>query len=194
LDKLTDKQEKFVLGLIEGKSQREAYKAAYNTSKMKDKTIDERASRLFNECKVNARYNELHDRLVNEAADEAIVTGKEVLKEIKSIAFDDIGNYLSFRTEKTFIEYGDNGEPVLGYDTVVDIKDSKTINTKNIAEVSRGRDGQFKFKLYSRDTALYKLAEILGLSKEIESGKTGTAGEIEIIINRNMRDNAENEN
>ena len=37
---LTPKQEKFVQGIVSGKlSQREAYKQAYNTSRMKDKSI-----------------------------------------------------------------------------------------------------------------------------------------------------------
>ena len=46
-EKLTNKQEAFVLALIEGKSQREAYRSAYKADRMKDKTVDEKASRLF---------------------------------------------------------------------------------------------------------------------------------------------------
>ena len=40
---LTPKQEMFVQALIAGKSQREAYKEAYNATNMKDETIDVRA-------------------------------------------------------------------------------------------------------------------------------------------------------
>lgn len=58
---LTLKQEKFVQGLLDGLSQREAYKQAYNCGKISDKSIDELASRLFNNVKVRSRYNRLLD-------------------------------------------------------------------------------------------------------------------------------------
>lgn len=59
MSKLTQKQEKFVQALISGKSQREAYKEAYNAANMKDSTVDSNACRLLNNSKVAARYNEL---------------------------------------------------------------------------------------------------------------------------------------
>lgn len=147
---LTDKQEKFVQELIKGKSQREAYKLSYNASKMNDNTIDRKASELFCSGVVTARYNELHDRLVKEAEDETIITAKEILTELKHIAFDDIRNYLSF--------YGNSEDGI-----IVDLKDSDTIDTRNISEVSIGKDGQFKFKLYQKDNALVQLGRHLGL-------------------------------
>ena len=67
----------------------------------------------------------------------------------------------------------------------MDIKDSSTIDTKNISEVSVGKDGQFKFKMYCRDTALYKLAEILGLSEQKEE-----QGGITIVNNIPRPDNS----
>lgn len=59
MSKLTQKQEKFVQALISGKSQREAYKEAYNAANMKDSTVDSNACRLLNNSKVAARYEEL---------------------------------------------------------------------------------------------------------------------------------------
>ena len=58
---LTTKQEIFVQRLIEGYSQREAYKFAYNCEKMKDESIDIEASKLFNNPKISLRYQELLD-------------------------------------------------------------------------------------------------------------------------------------
>ena len=49
---LTEKQKEFARGLFDGMSQREAYKAAYDCSKKKDKTVDELASRLSRNVKV----------------------------------------------------------------------------------------------------------------------------------------------
>ena len=60
---LTAKQEKFVNCIIEGMSQADAYRSAYNTSRMTDKTIHESASRLVNDSKVSARLQELREQL-----------------------------------------------------------------------------------------------------------------------------------
>jgi phage terminase small subunit len=86
----------------------------------------------------------------------------EILREIESIAQDDISNYLEFRTEKTVAGYED-GEPIFDYRPIVALKDSRNINTKNISEVSLGANGTFKFKLYSREAALTRLAELQGV-------------------------------
>lgn len=61
---LTAKQEKFVQGIIEGKSQAEAYRSAYSTKNMTDKTIWEAASRLMQDCKVSARVTELRNQMM----------------------------------------------------------------------------------------------------------------------------------
>ena len=85
-NKLTDKQEAFVQALlILGTSQREAYKIGYPNTKMKDKTIDECASRMFKKHKVNARYNELHDKIVAMAEKKAIFTVEGVLNDLKEL-------------------------------------------------------------------------------------------------------------
>lgn len=158
---LVDKQEKFVQELIKGKSQREAYRTAYPSCKASDKTVDEMASKLFNSHKVYTRFEELHNKVVARAEEQAVMSAVEVLKEIESIAKDDIKNYLDFRTEKVLVGHED-GEPIFDYRTIVDLKDSRDINTKNVSEVSIGANGTFKFKMYSRDSALYKLAELQG--------------------------------
>lgn len=163
---LTLKQEKFVQELIKGKSQREAYKAAYNAKNMLDTTIDRKACELLKNGKVSARYNELRDKLIKRAEDKAIITAEEIIKEIKSIAKDDISNYLSFKTVKTVVEHDEEtGEPIIDYAPIVNVKDSDTIDTKNISEISISANGTFKFKLYERDKALFKLAEIFGLNE-----------------------------
>ena len=59
MSKLTQKQEKFVQALISGKSQREAYKEAYNAANMKDATVDKRACELLKNGKVAGRYEAL---------------------------------------------------------------------------------------------------------------------------------------
>lgn len=78
---LTIKQEKFVQNLIKGMSQREAYKNSYNASKMKDEVIDTKASLLFKEDKIRKRYEELTEKL----EDEAIMSAKERMKWLSKV-------------------------------------------------------------------------------------------------------------
>ena len=60
---LTTKQEIFVQRLIEGYSQREAYKFAYNCEKMKNSTIDNNAYKLMQNNEISTRYEELKNEL-----------------------------------------------------------------------------------------------------------------------------------
>lgn len=165
--KLTQKQEKFVQELIKGKSQREAYRTAYPSSlKWKDNVVDVKASELLKNGKVMVRHNELKNKVIRRAEEKAIITAEDIIKEIASIAKDDISNYLEFKTVQTVVDHDkETGEPIIDYRTIVDMKDSKDIDTKNISEISIGPNGTFKFKTYCRDAALYKLAEIFGLNE-----------------------------
>ena len=75
---LTSKQEKFVQELVAGKSQRHAFYVSYNATKMKDKTIDERASVLFKNDKIKTRYNEL----LEEHKNKALYTREEAVNDL----------------------------------------------------------------------------------------------------------------
>ena len=92
---LNIKQEKFIQNIVNGMSQRQAYKDAYN-AKYSEKSIDEKASTLFNSEKVQERYKELLKKL----EDESIMSAKErrqwltkVIKgDIKHTSYDGNGN------------------------------------------------------------------------------------------------------
>ncbi len=65
---LTGKQEKFILNVISGMSQRQAYRDAYPSSlKWKDKNVDGQASALMAKPEVLTRYRELIERQENKA-------------------------------------------------------------------------------------------------------------------------------
>lgn len=84
MSELTTKQERFIQNIVSGMSQRQAYKEAYNAENMEDKTIDEEACRLFNDCKISARYQELIDKL----EDETIMTAMEKRRMLKEMAIN----------------------------------------------------------------------------------------------------------
>lgn len=88
--KLTPKQENFVLGLIEGKSQRKAYiDAGYSTKGKSDNYIDSRAFELSKNSAVLDRYEELRQ----EVAEQSKWTRQKAFEEyewLKNVAKNDI--------------------------------------------------------------------------------------------------------
>jgi phage terminase small subunit len=164
---LTAKQERFIAEyLIDCNASAAILRAGY-----KSKNPDVDGYKLL----VTPSIQKEVQRAMDERAKRLNIKADDVLAEIASIANDDISNYLDFRTEKVFVGYDAEGKPVSDYKTIADLKDSKTINTKNISEISIGKDGQFKFKLYCRDEALVNLGKHLKLfTEKIEhSGETG---------------------
>ena len=79
---LTVKQEKYVQALFAGKSQREAYKTAFDCARMTDKSVGENASRLANNVKIVSRLQELNGKV--EA--KAIWTKEQSLVYLRNIA------------------------------------------------------------------------------------------------------------
>lgn len=60
---LTPKQEKFIQGIVNGLTNRDAYKEAYDTENMSDAAIDVEASRLLRNPNVALRHKEIMDAL-----------------------------------------------------------------------------------------------------------------------------------
>lgn len=93
--KLTGKQELFVNGLVEGKSQRQAYiDAGYSTDGKTDNYIDTKAHELFKNGAVKGRYNELQAQL----KDKALWTREESINDLK---------WIKEQSRKTIEEYGE---------------------------------------------------------------------------------------
>ena len=82
---LTQRQELFCREIVEGSNQSEAFRVTHDTSKMKDKTVNEKASRLMKHGKVLARIEEL--RAVGKETVEYGHT--QWLQEIQRVAFFD---------------------------------------------------------------------------------------------------------
>ena len=78
MKKLTTKQEKFVLSIVEGMNKTEAYKAVYDTSKMKPNTINKKAYDLFNKPNIQARYEEL----MQEVKESSIWTLEKAVEDL----------------------------------------------------------------------------------------------------------------
>jgi predicted transcriptional regulator len=75
---LTIKEEIFVQRRIEGYSQTEAYRFAYDCENMKDKTVTEKASKLMAKDNIRARYEEL----LEEHKQKALYTREKAINDL----------------------------------------------------------------------------------------------------------------
>lgn len=132
---LTPKQEKFVQNLVNGMSQRQAYRDAFpNSKKWKDNVVDSKASTLFNSGKILERYNEL----IEKAQDDAIMSAKERMIWLSNVVSGKV-------TQKS---WGANGQE---YDNEAYISDKlKAIDTLN------KMTGEYTTKVEGTITALQK--------------------------------------
>lgn len=78
---LTKKQEDFVQGILNGMSQREAYRNAYSAEKMSENAIDREASLLLKNPKVAQRFSELR----KEMAKPTIMTAQQRLEFLTNV-------------------------------------------------------------------------------------------------------------
>ena len=126
--RLTSKQEKFVIALVEGKSQRNAYKVAYNAENMKNKTIDKRASELFNKSNIQKVYNQL----IKER-------NQSIIKNVSNINPDLLKKIEKYKKEnETIIEFIENAVLKSLPKEILSEKELKEINRrKNINSSTR---------------------------------------------------------
>lgn len=94
-----------------------------------------------------------------------------VLEQYIKIASADIKDFLSFRTELSIVTYTDEGQPVIDYRPVIEMKDSDQVDGSLISQVSISPKGVFTFKLYDKLKALDKLADHVGIGGAIAREK-----------------------
>ena len=129
---LTIKEEIFVQRRIEGYSQTEAYRFAYNCENMKDKTVTEKASKLMAKDNVRARYEELKNEL-KEKAFYTVEKANNDLEWLKLQAKEDI----EYRGLKQA-----NANAYLGA-----VKEQINLNGITIKEAKEEIDNTFKIEL-----------------------------------------------
>lgn len=147
---LTPAQEKFVERLIFGDSQREAYKNAFNCRKFKDKTIDEKASRLFHTDKIQARYKDLQKKVLAAAEKDAIMSGKEILQRLTEIGRSSLADVIEVKTCKD--------EILINAKTDMDLK--------NVKEIYLDKNGNLRVKMHDPIKAIGKLADLQSVKEQ----------------------------
>lgn len=129
---LTIKEEIFVQRRIEGYSQTEAYRFAYNCENMKDKTVIEKASKLMSKDNVRARYEEL----LNELKEKSFYTVKKA------------NNHLDWIIEKAKEDIENRGLKQANINAYLGaVKEKINLNGITIKETKKEIDNTFKIEL-----------------------------------------------
>lgn len=136
---LTPKQEKFAQFIaIEGMSQYDAYKTAYNPESASRKTIDNKAYEMAKKPEIRARIEELRgrsaDKMAEKIAEKSIRTKEESLRRLMDIADGAFADTLTTRqwqaaaaARNTAIKAEQQLSKMLGYDAAEKIDATVTI-------------------------------------------------------------------
>lgn len=162
---LTIKQEAFAEEVFRlgNRKQAEAYRRAYPASKTwSDAAVSVAASRLMRNPKVALRVRELQD----EVARANKITVERVVNEYAKLAFTDLPGIVTFDGATM---------SVADFDTLTPAQRAciQSFKVKTDREMQNGDDGrpaatpvqQVEVKLYSKQAALDKLGEFLGIGK-----------------------------
>ena len=168
---LTVKQEAFVLAYIETNNASEAYRRAYDCSKMTEKSINENASKLLKHAKVAPRVAAHRAKL----SEKHGVTADRVIRELALIGFSNMLDYIKTTDEgSAFIDLSK-----LSRDQAAAIGE---ITSETYME-GRGEEAvavkRTRFKLNDKRAALVDLGKHLGLFKEIKEISGPNGGPIE---------------
>lgn len=166
---LTHLQRGFVINLVKGMSQRQAYKAAGGRCK-KDVAIDAAASRMLADVRVRAFY----DSLMESAAKGAVLTRQEAMEFLTTIIRSTPKDVANFRK----VEIGKDGDGDSIYQSYWELKGDDELEdtaARLISELTASPQG-LKFKMHNQLQALKQLIDMLGWDAPKKVAETDPEG------------------
>jgi phage terminase small subunit len=154
-DALTKLQQKFVLGIVKGLNQTDAYRQAGYKA-----TTDESAYSSSSEILRNLKVKSFLDAMNEVAVSDAIMTRQEALERLSAIGRASVSEMVEFSEHN--MGKDDDGNPVI--QAVWRFKDSALQNPQALAAISEltaGKDG-IKLKLHDPKAAIKQVAEMQG--------------------------------
>lgn len=182
---LTPKREAFAQAVASGMTQADAYRSAFDTSRMKAETVQQKASRLMADGTVRARVKELQEA----AASAAVMTRREALERLSAFARANLADLIEFGEYE--VGSDEDGKPII--QAAWKIRDAALIDPIKMAAISEltaGRDG-IKIKTHSPLHAIQQLAKMQGwesATKHELSGPNG--GPVETVDLSKLSDTA----
>lgn len=173
--KLTPKQEKFCNKYVECGNASEAYRVAYDCSKMKDETVNKRASEMLNNGEITGRVNELQSELKNKSD----ITKEKVLNEFASIAFSSIACIYSTWIELKELDKltEDQKKCIKSISTKVLKKNIGTSEKPEIVDVE-----YVKVEFYDKIKALENIGKMIGYYAPDKVDHTSNGDKMQVIV------------
>ncbi|MCP9268862.1 terminase small subunit [Xenorhabdus sp. XENO-1] len=168
-DALTKLQQNFVLGILKGMNQTDAYKQAGGKAKTDD-TARSAASTML----TNVNVKSFLDAMNQEAVSDAVMSRQEALERLSAMGRVSIHDIANFRNSQ--IGEDDEGKPV--FQASWQFKDSALQNPaalSAISELTTGKDG-IKLKLHDPKAAIRQLSELMGWDAPKKTELTGKNG------------------
>lgn len=168
--KLTNMERLVVLGMVAGKSQRQAYKDAGGKAK-NPLSGDAVVSRMLKKVKVKAFY----DSLIAATAKSSIMTREEALERLSNTARVTITDIAEFKEE--VVGEDEDGNPVK--QTQWRIKNSDQITPEAAAAIKSVTATKFgpKLEMHDPQAAIKQLGDLLGWNAPSKHELTGKDGQ-----------------
>ena len=154
---LTIKQEKFCNYYLETGNASEAYRRAFSCSRMKEKTIWEKASVLLLKDKVRARIEQLRVELQRRSD----ITKDEAVRILSDIARANIVDTLSVSKSKDFTTI------------LIDDITKLPLSTQHAILSVKSNEKGYEIKLYNKIEAIDKLSKLLGWDAPVKQEIAG---------------------
>lgn len=164
---LSKKQEIFAKEYVKLDDASKAFRIAYDTSKWKDKSVHERASKLLNTAKVKSRIKELQMIAADIAEKEFKTDSRELLRHLTILRKARIDEYIVCKenlvpttaTDENGIEYKSiKKELKLEFKPFDELTEEQLMCIESIKETRNG----IELKLHGKDWTIEKIAKHIG--------------------------------
>ena len=171
--KLTIKQEKFCNKYIECGNASEAYRFAYDCSKMKDATVNRASIALLEDYKITTRVQELQEELKKKSD----ISKESILRDLSAVMNADIMDYVELK------EYLDEEGTPTGatYLTFVPFYKLTKEQRKAIQGIKRGQMG-IELKLQDKSKAMDTACKMLGFYAPIRQDVKLDEDTVKLIV------------
>lgn len=179
-DKLTNLQRLTVLGVVAGKSQRQAYYDAGGKAKT-DASADATVSEILSDPMVR----EFYDALIADAAKSAIMTREQALERLTLIASTEITDILDFRTVEVQ-KVSKDGELETDEETIWLMRDSPEVEKRAraaIKSVTMTKQGP-KIEMYDARDAIAQISKMQGWEAPTKLDHTSSDGSMSAMPTR----------
>lgn len=170
---LTLKQEAFCQAFIRLGDKSAAYREAYNTSRLKDKSVNELASHLSSNVKVASRIEYLRSKIAAIAEKKFNITQEEMLRHLNILRNSRIDEYVEFKTV-TVNKYNKAGKKIASNkETKLMFKPFDKLTPEQLMCIESIKETRFgiEIKLHGKDWTIEKINKHIGFYEKDNAQK-----------------------